>query len=38
MGFSRRTPRIDKVVELAVVQLQQNDQVTVADNMVTIKE
>ena len=38
MGFSRRTPRIDSVVEQAVAQLQQNDQVTVADNMVTIKE
>ena len=38
MGFSRRTPRIDKVVESAVAQLQQNNQVTVVDNMVTIKE
>ena len=38
MGFSRRTQRIDRAVELAVTRLQQNDKVTVTDNVVTIKE
>ena len=38
MGFSRRTQRIDRAVELAVKRLQQNDKVTVTDNVVTIKE
>ena len=38
MGFSRRTPRLDNAVELAVAHLQQANKVTVTDNTVTIKE
>ena len=38
LGFTRRTKRIDRAVELAVAKLQQKDKVTVSDDVVTIKE